>query len=104
MPRYIDAELVVKRAGDKLEYGLVDQEYYNAVRKEVDETPDADAAPVRHGRWYMRGGRPCCSECNTKALWADEGGTGGFSHEFVGAKSKWCPECGARMDKERTFI
>ena len=66
----------------------------------VNAIPAADVEPVRHGYWYFRGGRPCCSVCNTKALWKDEGGTGGFSHEYVGAKSKRCPECGARMDKE----
>ena len=62
--------------------------------------PAADVEPVRHGYWYFRGGRPCCSVCNTKALLKDEGGTGGFSHEYVGAKSKRCPECGAKMDAE----
>ena len=62
--------------------------------------PAADVEPVRHGHWYFRGGRPCCSVCNTKALLKDEGGTGGFSHEYVGAKSKRCPECGAKMDAE----
>ena len=66
----------------------------------VNGVPAADVEPVVHGYWYLRGGRPCCSVCNTKALWKDEGGTGGFSHEYVGAKSKRCPECGARMDKE----
>lgn len=67
--------------------------------KMIEEAPAADVEPVKHGYWYLRGGRPCCSVCNTKALWKDEGGTGGFSHEYVGAKSKRCPECGARMDK-----
>jgi len=67
--------------------------------KMIEEAPAADVEPVVHGFWYLRGGRPCCSVCNTKALWKDEGGTGGFSHEYVGAKSKRCPECGARMDK-----
>lgn len=75
--------------------GLYDA--YKIIEEEVDA---ADVEPVRRGYWYFRGGRPCCSVCNTKALWKDEGGTGGFSHEFVGAKSKWCPECGAKMDKE----
>ncbi len=66
----------------------------------LNAIPTADVEPVKHGYWYFRGGRPCCSVCNTKALWKDEGGTGGFSHEYVGAKSKRCPECGAKMDKE----
>lgn len=64
----------------------------------IERQPAADVAPIRRGHWYWRGGRPCCSECNTKALWKDEGGTKGFSHEFVGAQSKWCPECGAMME------
>lgn len=69
----------------------------NICTNAIKRIPAADVEPVRHGYWYFRGGRPCCSVCNTKALWKDEGGTGGFSHEYIGAKSKWCPECGAKM-------
>ena len=68
--------------------------------EQMQAIPTADVEPVIHGYWYFRGGRPCCSVCSTKALLKDEGGTGGFSHEYVGAKSKRCPECGAKMDAE----
>lgn len=62
--------------------------------------PAVDAEPVRHGRWIMRGGRFRCSECDAVALQKDEGGTGGFSHEYVYVKSSYCPNCGAKMDAE----
>ena len=57
-----------------------------------------DAEPVRHGRWIMRGGKFRCSECDAVALQKDEGGTGGFSHEYVYVKSNHCPNCGTKMD------
>lgn len=60
----------------------------------------ADVAPVRHGRWIMRGGKFRCSECGAKAAWEKEGGTGGFSFEYTQVKSPCCPNCGARMDEE----
>ena len=79
---------------------------YEALEAEVAEAwnrrsnKTAEITAVKHGRWYMRGGRPCCSECDTQALWKEEGATGGFKYEIVGAKSKFCPECGAKMDKK----
>ena len=51
--------------------------------------PAADVAEVRHGRW-VRDKWPSgthkliCSECG----------------EWSGKKSRYCPSCGARMDKE----
>lgn len=51
--------------------------------------PAAEVAEVRHGRW-VRDKWPSgthkliCSECG----------------EWSGKKSRYCPSCGARMDKE----
>ena len=56
-----------------------------------------DIQVVRHGRWIMRGGKFRCSECDAVALQKDEGGTGGFSHEYVYVKSNHCHHCGANM-------
>ena len=57
----------------------------------VDKIPAADVAPVRHGRWEMA---PCnrvydmrCSAC-------------GFYPGIRFFSSNYCPNCGARMDKE----
>ena len=48
--------------------------------------PDADVAPVRHGRWlHRKNGVAYCSECEIDAV---EDGT------------EYCPNCGAKMDLE----
>lgn len=52
--------------------------------------PVADVAPVRHGEWIERALRPTCSLC-------------GFSGSLIDAPIspfKYCPNCGAKMDKE----
>ena len=57
----------------------------------VDAQPTADVVEVRHGRWEMA---PCngvydmrCSAC-------------GFCPGIRFFSSNYCPDCGARMDKE----
>ena len=61
----------------------------------IDEAPTIDAEPVRHGKWikadsqqYFRKHYPAftCSECGQRK----------------DSQKKWnyCPNCGARMDKE----
>lgn len=56
----------------------------------VEEAPAADVAPVVHGRWrpYPDCGVTRCSVCD----WSIE--------ECI--DYKYCPNCGARMDKEDT--
>lgn len=52
--------------------------------------------PQRTGRWIpQKGGGLCCSECGGYAL--DEP-DGNFIH--VAVPSKFCPNCGARMEGE----
>ena len=52
----------------------------------IDSEPDADVAPVRHGRWIMHDdefGLTCeCSACHIETM-----GDGNY-----------CPNCGAKMD------
>nr|DAH46849.1 MAG TPA: Perosamine N-acetyltransferase [Caudoviricetes sp.] len=51
--------------------------------------PAADVAPVVHGEWIERALRPTCSLC-------------GFSGSLIDAPIspfKYCPNCGAKMDK-----
>lgn len=67
----------------------------------VKDFPAADVEPVRHGRWdYDSDGVPCCTVCGEPALqrlylyFKNKS----FSAPFE--KSKFCPNCGAKMDKE----
>lgn len=55
----------------------------------VEQTPAAEVAEVRHGRWISTGVISCkCSDCGKLQL---------KSHAD---DSNYCPNCGARMDKE----
>lgn len=66
--------------------------------KIVADFPAADVAPVRHGWWQITDAYPhnvYCSECHKRfaqthwAVWED----GSLPREY-------CPNCGAKMDKE----
>ena len=56
----------------------------------VTDSPAVDAEPVRHGRWdtSFDGITPFCTEC-------------GMSHRFMTRITKYCPNCGAKMDGEK---
>lgn len=58
-----------------------------AVKEE--NTPTADVVEVKHGEWVINsdGYYPYCSICETEPK--------------NGVMSKYCPECGAKMDGER---
>ena len=67
-------------------------QYADAVCYHLQNLPAADVAPVRHGRWEP--GNPICPVCGENKfkdldadVWADW-------------QPKFCPNCGARMDKE----
>jgi len=62
-------------------------------KEEIDQMPTVDAVPVMHGKWNMKkdpfgyfGDIPVCSECDCTSM--------------MRIKTKYCPHCGARMDKE----
>ena len=50
----------------------------------VDKIPAADVVEVRHGRWIKHEGYDECEACRAKVIC-------GYNY---------CPNCGARMDKE----
>lgn len=58
----------------------------------IDAMPAADVAPVRHGEWLLRhigaGHYWECSACHTNPC------------IYVTEHTKFCPNCGARMDGE----
>ena len=66
----------------------------DAVRKIVAELPAADVAPVRYGRWIKPvpgDGENYCSVCHAEQPWF-------YGYGYL--ESNYCPNCGARMDKE----
>ena len=102
MAEYIERGALMAALCEKI---VGDGDYYSGkdamqdqIRDMVSQFPQADAAPVRHGRWIDRivdeneviqpwVKRYYCSECL-------EGGSQSWF--------KFCPNCGAKMDKEET--
>ena len=54
----------------------------------IHQTPAADVAPVRHGRWKNGGNGlyDTCSACGKEI--------------YLAIPMNYCPACGARMNKE----
>lgn len=90
MPRYIDANLIRYKdipfsandeVGVYVGYGS---------KSQIDAIPTADVAEVKHGKWIGSIDFPImqamirCSLCNEPAI----------------TMSKFCPNCGAKMDLE----
>lgn len=63
-------------------------------RELIKQAPAADVAPVRHGRWIKPvpgDGENYCSVCKAEHLWF-------YGYGYL--ESNYCPNCGAKMDKE----
>lgn len=57
------------------------------------------ATPTRkQSEWYLRGGKFTCKNCEERALLKLTDATGG-SKEYSYYTSKFCPNCGAEMDR-----
>jgi hypothetical protein len=98
MTRYIDAN-AFKKENERLLH--CDFPYLSETTLEelIDEAPTIDAEPVRHGKWkwlsctYDRVPKEKeyeCSECHHKTI----------VHGDDMPWEKYCPNCGARMDKD----
>ena len=105
MTRLIDADALIHKLKTAIELGqkvdesvseleavLDDVESMPTIEIEPQWIPCSDAEPVRHGKWIFNPSdafeamfaKPKCSECGFES--ADGG--------------NYCPNCGARMDKE----
>lgn len=66
---------------------------HNAIYDDMRDIPSVDAAPVVHGRWIKKHDNVCywyeCSECGRKPP---------YSEFYQEDHSRYCPNCGARMD------
>lgn len=70
------------------------QIFYDCV-SELMDIPAADVAELRHGEWVQ------CFEDWRKQIEGDKCSVCGFEHYGTAiAHYRYCPNCGARMDKE----
>lgn len=65
--------------------------YTNGVLNFIANASTIEAEPVRHGRWVKRGQDIFCSECDEES---------GYTWAGASRYSDYCPNCGAKMDKE----
>ena len=94
MSDYISRENAKDALQEKVFHNLTD-EFYGAMQV-LDELEPADVAPVVHGHWEYIDDTYCgfedtdvrCSVCKTTTN----------IKRF--RKTKWCPDCGAKMDGE----
>lgn len=82
MAEYIERE----EALEALLYEMCGTGYQTTAMMAVRRIPAADVAPVVHGRWIKV--KPVHYQCSICGV-----NTGGFT-------SNYCPNCGAKMDKE----
>ena len=97
MAEYIEREALEVALNHRLNFLMAENGEYDHYTSGFDEAvtrvenfPNADVAPVRHGRWID--GDPYCPICRKDKfrgldadVWADW-------------KPDYCPNCGAKMD------
>ena len=105
MSEYIEREALLRKFNhDDMENDGHDFVHLNVARKAIEEAPAADVAPVAHGEWREdtdpADGDLRCTHCGI--AWPkcvqkqiEEQGIWTLQTLF-----KYCPNCGAKMDKE----
>ncbi len=92
MSRYIDADELLKRLPDHLEYK-------GAVKRVLIQAPEADVAEVRHGHWITE---KEALEIDRYDLAFTCSVCGHLDWDCTESESfNYCPYCGAKMDGER---
>lgn len=97
MTDYIERDIAVKRLENyrrdcEEEGDTVAAQIFEDCIYELLDIPAADVAPVVHGKWIRKVendgyAMSLCSACN-------------FPVHIYWGESKFCPSCGAKMDKE----
>lgn len=82
---YIDREKAILAVRHAWAKGLEPTQY-------IEQIPAADVTPVVHGRWIEDHDYLKCPECSVMVKWD-------FTFFDIGDWN-YCPNCGAKMDKE----
>lgn len=81
MSDYIEREAVLQRLESCVGWSRPSESAY----EDIQAMPAADVVPVVHAHWYDVGSLSCrCSACGCKN----------------NKETAYCPNCGAKMDKE----
>lgn len=100
MPEYVEREALLRALSKEVEYDDDGEQEINSdtVFITIEEAPTADIVPVVHGEWELfdecSNAGVYCSICH-KAVYRESAW-----YKNVHIKSKYCPNCGAKMDKE----
>ena len=88
--RYIDADALMAKVG------FLEGRVVGVYKSDIEKMPTADAAEVVHAKWQLldecSNAGVYCSVCH-KAVFRENAW-----YKNVHIKSKFCPNCGAKMD------
>lgn len=93
MAEYINKQIAIEELENlRQKYEMkddCDELVARVCKNAIEELPLADVAPVVHGKWddSLDGITPYCSVC-------------GCTHRCLIRLPLYCPNCGAKMDKE----
>lgn len=96
MAEYIEREALIKQFCERCNEEMSESPCEPSecfAREVIIGVPAVGVAPVRHGRWEMRGGKRYCTSCGERACVTRD------SEDFwytIG--TPYCPNCGAQMD------
>ena len=99
MSEYIEREALLRKFNhDDMENDGHDFVHLNVARKAIEEAPAADVAPVVHGRWILLGKNEHDYETSVEEKCSL---CGRYVYRYdTELQDNYCPNCGAKMDKE----
>lgn len=90
-----DCKTCYHDSNGKCQLGTFGCDHGEAYRPAFSKLEIVDAVPVVYGQWILErepNGRPYCFHCSVC--------DGDFHHIGIKSATKYCPNCGAKMDLE----